>query len=141
MTVTISREYSFSAAHRLEGHPQCGRMHGHNYAVEVIVEASIFELSPNGMILDYHDLDEIVKPIVALLDHRYLVSDANARAGDVYYKAVPRDCYLMDVEQTTAELIAGWFFAKLEVHYRLKHYGIVVIISETPKSKAAYAAD
>ena len=38
MGFAISKEFHFSASHRLEGlhdgHP-CGRMHGHNYVVEI----------------------------------------------------------------------------------------------------------
>lgn len=37
---TLSKEFHFSAAHRLEGlqegHP-CGRMHGHNYIIRVFL--------------------------------------------------------------------------------------------------------
>ncbi|MDO8671703.1 MAG: 6-carboxytetrahydropterin synthase [Dehalococcoidia bacterium] len=33
--VTIYKRADFESAHRLEGHPQCGVLHGHSYRVEV----------------------------------------------------------------------------------------------------------
>ncbi|HLE81832.1 MAG TPA: 6-carboxytetrahydropterin synthase, partial [Dehalococcoidia bacterium] len=40
-THSITKTYWFSAAHMLVGHPKCGRMHGHNYRVDVTVAADL----------------------------------------------------------------------------------------------------
>ena len=49
----ISKEFSFSASHRLlglpDGHP-CARLHGHNYRVEV--ELSAADLNRYGFVRD-----------------------------------------------------------------------------------------
>ena len=39
-------------AHLLPGHPKCGRLHGHTYRVEVVVDGPASE----GMVLDFADL-------------------------------------------------------------------------------------
>jgi 6-pyruvoyltetrahydropterin/6-carboxytetrahydropterin synthase len=58
---------TFSAAHKIEGHPRCGNIHGHNYRVCVGVE----EEKP----LDV-DLDELEawlrEHVYERFDHKYL---------------------------------------------------------------------
>jgi 6-pyruvoyltetrahydropterin/6-carboxytetrahydropterin synthase len=45
-------------------------MHGHNYRIDVRVSSP--ELDARGFVLDFAELDELVMPIVAKLDHRTL---------------------------------------------------------------------
>ena len=72
MIASISKTYTFSAAHFLTGvadeHP-CSAMHGHNYEVVVEVEGLV---GSDGMVMDYGELDELVKPVVEKLDHTTL---------------------------------------------------------------------
>jgi 6-pyruvoyltetrahydropterin/6-carboxytetrahydropterin synthase len=69
----ISIEHSFSAAHclRIEGH-KCENLHGHNWNVTVTVQGA--SLDQYGMLMDFHDLKAIVRPIVDRLDHIFLNS-------------------------------------------------------------------
>jgi 6-pyruvoyltetrahydropterin/6-carboxytetrahydropterin synthase len=61
----------FSAAHRLRGYQgDCERLHGHNYRVEVAVESP--QLDDAGIIMDFRDLKQILKKVLAGLDHQYL---------------------------------------------------------------------
>ena len=55
-------------AHLLPGHPKCGRLHGHTYKVEVVVEGEMTE----GMVLDFADLKARVRAVLARYDHRHL---------------------------------------------------------------------
>ena len=104
----IEREFTFSAAHRIEGHIKCGRLHGHNY--RVLVELTGFDLPSDGMLLDFGILDEIVKPLVDAMDHRYLVSYSNLGHKDPYFERVsgerPGDFYMLQAETSTAEALA-----------------------------------
>ena len=68
MKVRIGRTYTFSAAHSLEGHPKCGRVHGHNYKVEVCVRTRI----AHPLNIDFYDIDRHMKAIIRMLDHRDL---------------------------------------------------------------------
>lgn len=71
--ITIGREFSFSAAHKLPDEPDygnCARLHGHNYKLFVEVEG---ELSARGWVMNFQDLKVIVNSfVIDLLDHEYL---------------------------------------------------------------------
>ena len=139
---SISREYAFCAAHRLEGHPKCGRLHGHNYVVTIALEG---EPDSRGMILDYADLDKTVKPLIEAMDHRSLVSVSNYTAGDLYAAAAiyKGQAYVLWVEASTAECLAKML--ALAVREGLTEHRpeatvttVIVTVQETPKSKATY---
>lgn len=101
--VLVVRKYHFESAHWLpkvhDGH-RCKRMHGHNYEMEVAIEGEVAE---NGFIMDFWDLDEIVKPIIELVDHRTL----NDIPG---------------LENPTAELIACWFLAAIAREFDIERF-------------------
>jgi len=141
----ISRQYHFSAAHRLEGHPKCGRMHGHNY--DVIVEISSERIPPNGMLIDYGELDNHIKPLIAYLDHRFLVSEDNIEANCPYVAAAPKtDVVLLHCTASTAEMLSQYLHTRIsDIDWREKGYPCIamsfltVTIKETAKSVASYA--
>lgn len=70
--VTITRTYRFESAHFLpkvpDGH-RCGRVHGHNYRVDVSIAGEPDEC---GWVMDFYELDQRVKPLINALDHRCL---------------------------------------------------------------------
>lgn len=67
----ISKRYTFEASHILPKHPgKCSRLHGHSYGVLVQLEGVVDEESQ--FVLDYAQLDEVVKPMIDFLDHRHL---------------------------------------------------------------------
>lgn len=150
MYTHVRRRYTFSAAHRLEGHPKCSRLHGHNYVVEVLLTAR--ELR-DGMVVDFGRIDDVVNPIIEVLDHRYLVSMENINRGCIYYGAVvggsedhTDDIVLLPIERTTAELIAEYIMNQLsmgladEKLYELMS-GIVVRVHENERSYAQVRSD
>ncbi len=53
-------------AHFLPGHEKCGRLHGHTYTVDVIIEGE----KKHGMILDFADFKSVVKEVLNEYDHR-----------------------------------------------------------------------
>lgn len=70
---TITKEFAFSASHQLHGLPdghQCGRLHGHNYVVEV--ELSGDELDQHGFVVDYGELGPFKTWLDDNWDHRHL---------------------------------------------------------------------
>lgn len=73
MSYTISKDFEFSASHVLsglpEGHP-CGRVHGHNFVVRVVLEAE--KLNEVGFVLDYRDMSALKEYVDGVLDHRHL---------------------------------------------------------------------
>jgi len=140
---TISRSYTFCAAHRIEGHPKCGRLHGHNYVVTVQLYG--IRDSETGMVLDYGLLDEVVKPLIDSFDHRYIVSQSNIRNMDPYINPATfhGDIALSpDLAASTAEclsdMFAKWILRRLvEKHGHAVALSIVVDVQETEKSHAS----
>lgn len=95
MTYTISKDFTFAAAHFIRGHRgECRNLHGHNYRVRVHLAAS--QLDELGMVLDFADLKAAVEAVVAPFDH-----------------AVINEVPPFDVRNTTAELLAGYFLETL----------------------------
>ncbi|MDH6307200.1 6-pyruvoyltetrahydropterin/6-carboxytetrahydropterin synthase [Dysgonomonas sp. PFB1-18] len=105
----ISKQFSFSASHILEGLPQehpCSRLHGHNYVVTVHLRSE--HLNEVGFIKDYRELDNVKRYIDEKLDHRHLndVLPLNPTAEnmakylyDVFKKDIP-ELYAVEVSET-----------------------------------------
>jgi 6-pyruvoyltetrahydropterin/6-carboxytetrahydropterin synthase len=69
----IWKDFSFEAAHRLDGLPpghKCSRLHGHSYTV--VVELASRELDEYGFVADFAELDPLKLHIGTELDHRDL---------------------------------------------------------------------
>lgn len=69
----ITKQFSFSASHRLDHLPEehpCSQLHGHNYVVEVVLASR--ELNPDGFVRDYGELDPLKSFVDERLDHRHL---------------------------------------------------------------------
>src|SRR5271163_1283355 len=90
----ISKKFAFSAAHRLDGlaqgHP-CGRMHGHNYEVELFLEAPMLDLV--GFVRDYGELGQFKTWLDNTFDHQLVNSvviqpTAELMAQFIYNRAV-----------------------------------------------------
>jgi 6-pyruvoyltetrahydropterin/6-carboxytetrahydropterin synthase len=136
---SITRDYWFAAAHRLEGHPKCGRLHGHNY--KAVVELTGKELH-GRWIMDYGDLDKVVKPVIKNMDHKYLLSEENGMQDDPYMPIVleREEGYFIHDVASTAECIARCIYEEIRPQIP-SDLDIAVTIWETPKSSARYAAD
>lgn len=66
----IAKEYRWEMGHRLPFHKGlCKNIHGHSYRMVVEITG---ELDKNGMIIDFFDLNKIVKPIIEKYDHAFL---------------------------------------------------------------------
>ncbi|AMV22555.1 6-pyruvoyl trahydropterin synthase family protein [Planctomyces sp. SH-PL14] len=101
----------------------CERLHGHNWRVSADVTGP---LDVNRYVFDFVALRDTLQRIVADLDHRMLlptrhpqiplaVSDreVEARYGDRRWVFPLEECRLLPLEQTTAELLAGWIGERL----------------------------
>ncbi|MEJ5185904.1 MAG: 6-carboxytetrahydropterin synthase QueD [Candidatus Geothermincolales bacterium] len=61
----------FSAAHYLRDYRgPCSRVHGHGFEVEVAVGGS--DLGPDQLLVDFHDLKEVLNRVLEEMDHRFL---------------------------------------------------------------------
>lgn len=56
----------FSASHRIVGHPECGRQHGHRWRVEVSIRAG--QDPKTGVVVGSYELADAVRQLCAELD-------------------------------------------------------------------------
>ncbi|MBN1475596.1 6-carboxytetrahydropterin synthase QueD [Candidatus Sumerlaeota bacterium] len=67
----INYRFKFSAAHFLRDYEGiCRNTHGHNWEVIVTLEGE--ELTSNGMLIDFYEVERVVKPVRDDLDHAFL---------------------------------------------------------------------
>ncbi len=119
---TITKAFAFSASHILLGLPeghQCGRLHGHNYIVELVLSGT--DLDERGFVFDYGDLAPVRKWIDDTFDHRHL--------NDV-----------MGENSSTAENLARMIYWKARALLPGAPLS-AVRVSETPKCWASYSPD
>ncbi len=114
---TIAKRFAFSASHVIGGlapqHP-CARLHGHNYEVEVLLQADA--LDAVGFVRDYRELSVLKDFIETSLDHQHL--------NDV-----------LGHDRTTSEAIAKWIYDWCRARWPEV---TAVRVSETPKTWAEY---
>uniref|UniRef100_A0A6M3M4T7 Putative 6-Pyruvoyl tetrahydrobiopterin synthase n=1 Tax=viral metagenome TaxID=1070528 RepID=A0A6M3M4T7_9ZZZZ len=75
MTISITKEFEFHAAHHLPEHKGgCKNVHGHSYILKVELQGTVCESgSSTGMIIDFGDLKQIVNDnVIDKVDHRDL---------------------------------------------------------------------
>lgn len=115
----ISKQFSFSASHILDGLPPehpCSRLHGHNYVITVHLKSE--QLNTVGFVKDYRELDSVKRYIDEQLDHRHL--------NDIF------------PFNPTAENIAKYLY---DVFRKDIPEIYAVEVSETPKTTAIYETD
>jgi len=67
----VTVEDTFSSGHYLRNYKgKCERPHGHNYRVRVTLSGA--ELDHAGLLLDFKDLKDVLRPVVNYLDHQMM---------------------------------------------------------------------
>lgn len=67
----VTVEDTFSSGHYLRNYKgKCERPHGHNYRVRVTLSGE--ELDQAGLLLDFKDLKDVLRPVVNYLDHQMM---------------------------------------------------------------------
>jgi 6-pyruvoyltetrahydropterin/6-carboxytetrahydropterin synthase len=118
---TIGKSFTFEASHQLPGLPEghkCGRLHGHNYTVEVILGGD--ELVGPGFVTDFGDLAPFRVYLTETFDHRHLNDTMTAAP----------------TSENLAEYLARWFTQNFEP--QIPGILVAVRVSETPSSWAEY---
>lgn len=74
MPYSVSKEFTFCAAHRIIGHSgKCNKLHGHGY--RATVQFGTRDLNPLGMVVDFQNIkDQIGTWINAHWDHNTLLN-------------------------------------------------------------------
>jgi 6-pyruvoyltetrahydropterin/6-carboxytetrahydropterin synthase len=67
----VTVEAGFSSGHYLRNYKgKCENPHGHNYRVEVTLRG--VTLDKAGLLLDFKDLKQVMRPVIERLDHQML---------------------------------------------------------------------
>jgi 6-pyruvoyl tetrahydropterin synthase/QueD family protein len=122
----IRKNFSFEAAHFIpafqEGH-KCRKLHGHSFRVSIKVRG---EVNPAlGIVMDFGDIKEVVKPFIDYLDHDCL-NTIGERDG------IPL------LENPTSENICLWLYRELKPRIPMLHS---VSVGETCTSGCEYYED
>lgn len=140
---TATRTFTFEAAHRLPEHEgKCRRLHGHHYHVELTVarrDGGLLRWGPqDGMVLDFGDVDDVVKNIIDGWDHRTLLWE-----GDPLTKLLREEGWLESLRELpfvpTAENLAEQI--AMLVAQDLFVYNVTVervTVWETPKGAGTW---
>jgi 6-pyruvoyltetrahydropterin/6-carboxytetrahydropterin synthase len=146
--INVSKDYlTFAAAHFItfRGHA-CESLHGHNYRVGIVIEGA---LDPEcHFVVDFAVLKRIVRSRVDQLDHRVLLPTTNPKlafreadgmtfvdyGGQQTYQFPTRDCAMLPLANTTAELIAKWFAGEVQDDLRAAGADIDLLEIEVEES-------
>lgn len=119
---TITKDFTFSASHRLQGLPpehKCSRRHGHNYTIRI--ELSTSDLTSIGFVRDYSELAVVDDWLAVNWDHR----DLNE---------------MIDNVEPTAENLARLIWMKTREILTIRpEEHLAVAVSETPRTWARFS--
>ena len=120
----VTVEAHFSSGHYLRAYRgKCENPHGHNYRVLVTLAGA--QLESNGLLLDFKILKDVLKPVVAYLDHNMI-----------------NDLVPFTTVNPSAENLAKYFFDQTNQHLAEVTQGRVRVkqstIFETDTSQATY---
>lgn len=145
----IGKSYTFESSHTVACQTlppfKCrDSIHGHSYQMTISISGSkLF----NSFILDYGEIDEIMKPEIDKLDYAFMIGKMDKNTD--YAKFIEDTgfrVYELNVDYPTAELIAKHFaefiFEKLKEKLPENQFRslikIMVEVKETQKTYARY---
>jgi queuosine biosynthesis protein QueD len=150
--VEISKgDLRFSAAHFISFLGKCERLHGHNYAVSVVLEGN---LTPEGLVFDFVEVKKIVREICDSLDHRFLLPSQSSclriqengeewsiHFGTRRYVFPSSDVFVLPVDNITAERLAEYICKRIieTLHSKAGNVTAVTVgVEEAPGQTAYY---
>jgi 6-pyruvoyltetrahydropterin/6-carboxytetrahydropterin synthase len=145
MKLTVSKIFTFETAHALWGYDgKCANIHGHSYILTVSISGPLIqdENHPKyGMIMDFGELKEIVKPqIVDVYDHCLLVRKNTPHEGYADVETAFKKVWLTDFQPTCENMLVdmvGKMKDQLPSHITLRY----MKLQETATSYAEWFAD
>ena len=94
----VTVEDTFSSGHFLRNYKgKCEKPHGHNYKVRVTLRGETLDHA--GLLLDFKDLKDVLRPVVNYLDHQMI-----------------NELEPFDVLNPSAENLAKYFFDETNKH-------------------------
>lgn len=145
----------FGAAHFITMGGKCERLHGHNYAVSVMLEGP---LGADSYVYDFIALKAIIRRITDALDHRFLLPLHNPLLkvremdghweicfDDRRYVFPARDVLPLPLDNVTAERLAEYIWREVarELHAQNERrlLTMTVGVEEAPGQTAYYSQE
>ena len=112
---------TFAAAHFIADYSKCSRLHGHSYAISVIVKGKAI----NGIVMDFVELKNRIRSIAEELDHKVLIptkGDLKINVKDNEVEVIHKekrfvfpkeDCAFIPIQSSSAENLASYILQKL----------------------------
>lgn len=117
MAVRLGKDFQWEMSHRLPFHGGgCRNIHGHSYKMKVELIGRVDE---NGMVLDFYEIDRIVRPYVEAMDHAFVVDKDDNVISDFLDEHGFKKYTIQ--ETSTAEHLAMYFIGELGPKF--KEYG------------------
>lgn len=138
--IRITKEFKFEMAHALHGYDGlCKNIHGHSYKLWVTVKGEVRNKNghvKDGMVIDFAELKEIIKPeIIDKYDHS-LVLNANSPHALIDLSAFEKVFYLP--YQPTSENLVMDFATIIQSKIPKRVTLCKVVLSETATSFAEW---
>ena len=154
--VSVSKDYLvFASAHFItfRGH-QCETLHGHNYRLGIAVEGTLDD--EVRFVVDFSVLKQAARRVVDAVDHKVLLPLRNPKLvisekggsvhvtvnGEPRYVFPRRDCALLPIENSTAELLAEYLGDQVRddlLAQGLTHLTLLELdVEESPGQVAVY---
>jgi 6-pyruvoyltetrahydropterin/6-carboxytetrahydropterin synthase len=117
MIVELKQHFQIESARFLPNLPKshpCSNVHGHSFKIILTLKGPVDEKL--GWLMDYHEINQVMQPILKELDHKVL----NEVAG---------------LENPTSENLSKWIYDKVILKISIL---TEVNISETPTTECVY---
>ncbi|NOZ77285.1 MAG: 6-pyruvoyl tetrahydropterin synthase family protein [Euryarchaeota archaeon] len=114
----------FSACHLIVEHEKCGRLHGHTYTLNVLIEGDRDE--KYGFVVDFIEVKALIRSLMEEVDHRVLMPGLNEnvrieeRDGEVEVMVLDKryvfpssDVVFLPIRSLSAEDLAGYFLQRI----------------------------
>ncbi|MBW1983024.1 MAG: 6-carboxytetrahydropterin synthase QueD [Deltaproteobacteria bacterium] len=102
----------FSAAHNLRNfRGKCEALHGHNWKVEVVVRGD--SLDQSGVVLDFAEVKQATREVLAEIDHKYLnelpfFTSQNPSSENIARYIFERLCEKIGGQGVTVSRVSAW---------------------------------
>ena len=131
--VRVSKDYLvFCSGHFISYESdKCECLHGHNYRASVSIEGP---LDSNHYVFDFIALKRIARDLTDELDHKMILPDRNAlirvegdertvivNFKDSEWRFPRKDCLMLPIENTTAELLARYLAQRILKELETRH--------------------
>jgi len=77
----LTKSVNISIGHRLSGHEVCKNIHGHDLEISVTVMSK--KLDNRGMVIDFKELEKIIKDSVSLIDHAFIYNYEDSLSSNI----------------------------------------------------------